>query len=260
MTQADRQILQICFSTSQPEGTAMGHVVPGAEIGGTATWSIQTLNCGPLRSSPAYEQHLRGTVGSSYDWSDEFRFDNLTGRLLSFILKTPETGLLDPEVAGTWLALPRQPGVPVLDERENGFHIDPLDLRFLANDASSLVAADRDLSRADRDSLRLEIGPDVDLLFQRSRYRGWILNQPVAHLVGEPGDKIPGTDEAALHDCLRQYIALVIQPNIDLMSDEDPGMRLELQQLRTRIHAIDAVQARALERAVERILETFYPG
>jgi hypothetical protein len=260
MTTADHHMLQISFPISQPEGTALAHVEPGTGIEGVPTWSIQTLNAGPLRSSPAYDRHLRDTVGSSYDWSDEFRFDKRSGRLTSFVLKTPELGQVDPEVAGGWLALPRQTGIPVLEDRENGFHIDPLDLRFLANDGSALVVTDASLPRADGDSLRLAIDTDVDLLFHRGRYRGWILNNPVAHLVAEPGDRIPGSDDPRLHDLLREYLTLVVQPNIDRMSDEDPAMREALEALASRIQAVNAVQARALESAVERVLEVFYPG
>jgi hypothetical protein len=139
MTAADRHISQIAFPTSQPEASALAHIELGTEIEGIPTWSIQTLNVGPPRSSLRYGEHLKDTVGSSYDWSDELRFDKRTGRLVSFVLKTPEAGLVDPETARSWLALPRQSGLPALEDRENGFHIDPLDLRLLADDGSALV-------------------------------------------------------------------------------------------------------------------------
>src|SRR4051794_31455672 len=111
-TKTDRQILT--FPTSQPDGTVLAHVELGKRLDDVPTWSIQTLNAGPARSSPAYGPHLHDTVGSSYDWSDEFRFDKRTGRMASFVLKTPEAGAVDPEIARSWLALPRQPGIPVL--------------------------------------------------------------------------------------------------------------------------------------------------
>lgn len=260
MTPADRHESRISFPTAQPEGAALAHVEIGAAVGGVVTWTIQTLNVGPLRSSTAYERHLQNTVGSSYDWSDEVRFDKQTGRLSSFILKTPEAGLVDSEVAATWLGLPVQHGIPVLDDRENGFHIDPLDLRFLASDGSALVVTDAGLPGADPHALRLEIATDVDLLFHRGRYRGWILRNPVAHLVAEPGDKPSGPDDPRVHAVLLDYLTLVVQPNIDRMSDEDPAMRVALQELRNRVQAVDTAQARALESAIARVLEVFYPS
>jgi hypothetical protein len=260
MTMSEREISRISFPTSLPEGSAAAHVALGSRIEGEPGWSIQTLNMGPLRSSPGYRQYLQDTVGSSYDWSDELRFDKRTGCLVGFILKTPESGSIKPEIAKSWLDLSPRVGVPVLEDRENGFQIDPLDLRFLAGDGSALVVGDARLPATNAESLRLAIGSDIDLLFQRGSYAGWILRTPLAHLVAEPGDRIPGFDEPRLHDMLSEYLALVVEPNIARMSDEDPEMRGALQALRTRIQAVDAVQARALETAVERVLEVFYAG
>lgn len=256
----DRHILQISFPTTQPDGTALADIEVDKRVDGVPAWSIQTLNVGPLRSSPDYDQHVRDTVGSSYDWSDELRFDKCTGRLVSFVLKMPEAGLVDPEIARSWLALRRQSGVPVLQDRENGFHVDPLDLRFLAEHGSALVVTEAGLQAADTESLRLAISPDVDLLFHRGKYRGWILLKPVAHLVAEPGDIVPGSDEPRLHDLLREYLTLVVEPNIARMSDEDPELRARLQALRVRVQGLNTVHAYALASAVDRVLEVFYPA
>src|SRR5262245_27864253 len=107
MTTNDRQVpRRLTFPTSNPEAPISAHVAVEQLVRGVTTWSIQTLNLGPLRSSPTYAQHLRDTVGSSYDWSDELRFDKRTGRLASFALKTPESGLIDAAIARSWLALP----------------------------------------------------------------------------------------------------------------------------------------------------------
>jgi len=261
MTTTDRQTSQIvAFPTAQPEGEARARVEQDRAIGDVATWSIQTLNAGPGRSSPRYDQHVRDTVGSSYDWSDELRFDKRTGRLASFVLKTPEVGEVEPELARSWLALPRQAGIPVLEDRENGFHVDPLDLRYLADDGLALVVMDAKAPVPDRSSLRLAIGSDVDLLFHHGRYSGWILENPVAHLVAAPGDRIPGSDDPRLHGLLREYLTLVVEPNIARMSDEDPEVHARLQALCAQVRSVDGVSARALLSAVERVLETFYPG
>jgi hypothetical protein len=247
------------FPTSQPEGAALAHVEFDKTIGDIATWSIQALNAGPLRSSSEYDQHIRDTVGSSYDWSDEIRFDKRTGRLASFVLKTPEAGTVNPGIAKSWLAMPRHAGIPVLEDRKKGFHIDPLDLRYLADDGSALVVMDAKMPLPDSSSLRLSIGRGVDFLFHRGRYGGWILEHPVAHLVAEPGDKISGSDEPGLHSLLGEYLALVVEPNLARMSDEDPEMRQALQALRARVGELDGVQARSLLAAVERAFEVFYP-
>lgn len=261
MTTFDRQITQIVvFPTSQPVGTAPAHIEVDTTVADVPTWSVQTLNAGPPRSSPAYNQHVHDTVGSSYDWSDEIRFDKRTGRLASFVLKTPEAGTVAPEIAKSWLALRRQTGIPVLDDRENGFHVDPLDLRYLSDDSSALVVTDAKLPVPDSSSLRLAVSNDVDLLFHGGRYRGWILENPLAHLVAEPGDESCGSDDPRLHELLRDYLDLVIEPNIARMSDQDPEIQRALQALRESVRDIDGPQARALRSAVARTLETFHPG
>jgi hypothetical protein len=260
MTATEHPIsMPVAFPTSNPDGKAAAHVEFGASLDDVPTWSLQTLNAGPARSSPAYGRHLEATVGSSYDWSDELRFDKRTGKLRSFVLKTPEAGALEPAIARSWLALPRRTGLPVLDHRENGFHVDPLDLRHLTENAAALVVAGAALPHADRDSLRLAIGPDTDLLFHHGRYSGWILGSPIAHLVSEPGEAAPGTDDPRLHTPLREYLALVVEPNIARMGDEDPDLRTALRALRAHVRAIGGTQARALEGGIERALETFYP-
>jgi hypothetical protein len=80
------------FPTSNPDGEVAAHVELDASLDDVPRWSLQTLNTGPARSSPAYGRHLEATIGSSYDWSDELRFDNHTGKLTSFVLKMPEAG------------------------------------------------------------------------------------------------------------------------------------------------------------------------
>ena len=258
MTTIHRQL--VTFPTSQPAGTALAHVELDRAVAEVPTWSIHTLTAGPRRSSPGYDQHLRDTVGSSYDWSDEIRFDKQTGRLASFVLKMPEAGGVEPGIARSWLALPRQAGIPVLDNRETGFHVDPVDLRWLADDGGALVAMDANMPVADSSSLRLAISNQVDLVFHRGSYGGWILLNPVAHLVAASSDEVPGADDPRLHDLLREYLGLVIEPHVGRMCDEDPEIYSALQALCARSREIDCVQARALLRSVERVLEIFYYG
>jgi len=260
MTSNDRHIQRsLVFLTSNPVKEVHGHVDLEQILHGVPSWSMQTMNLGPLRSSPSYMQHLRDTVGSSYDWSDELRFDKRTGRLASFVLKLPESGQVDAAVAQAWLELPGQLGIPVIEERENGFHIDPLDLRSLVEGENALMAVDARLPLPDCSSLRLTVAQDVDFLFHENRYCGWVLRNPLTYLVAEPGDPIPGGDDPRVHDLLREYISVVVEPNIARMSDEDPVMRAALRSLYDRVRACNAVQARALEKAVARLLEIFYP-
>ena len=91
----EANLMIVSFPTSMPASEARAHVIPDAMVESPPTWSLQTLNLGPARSSPDYESHLARTVGSSYDWSDELRFARGDGRLCSVVLKTPEAGETD---------------------------------------------------------------------------------------------------------------------------------------------------------------------
>jgi hypothetical protein len=248
----------VAFPTTQPAGEVVARLQPGDCLDDVTTWSIETLNVGPPRSSSRYDAHLDDTVGSSYDWSDELRFDKHTGRLVSLVLRTPEAGTIDTSVARSWLALPRQPGLPILVNREQGFHVDALDLRYFSDDGSALIAADASLPLADSSSLRLAIGQDTDLLFYRGRYSAWILRNPIAHLISSPGDAPVGADEPRLHAFLHEYLTLVVEPNITRMNDEDPVLKTAMLHLHERLGQLQVAQARVLERAIRRILETFY--
>lgn len=263
-TQSNRPSIpeSVTFPTSLPYGVLSARIELGQSLRGAPTWDIRTLNIGPLRSAPEYNQHLRDTVGSSYDWSDEFRFDRRFGLLSSFVLKTPEDGGVERVIAESWLALPRDAGLPAIENRAVGFHIDPLDLRYLSDSGSQFVAADRRVQVADYESLRLAICPDVDLLFQRGNYCGWILANPIAHLVVAPSYKpscSSNVSDPELVGCLCDYLALVVQPNIDRMNEGDPEIRRTLKELGARVDSIKGPAALAIRRRVEEVLEIFYP-
>jgi hypothetical protein len=237
---------------------APGRLTPGRSLTQTPTWDIRTLNAGPTRSAPEYDQHVAETVGSTYDWGDELRFDRRTGLLASFILTTPEDGGIDPAIARSWLCLHRREGLPAIDDRRAGFEVDPLDLRLLSDDGHHLVASDQHLEPAGGDAVRVAIHPDVDLLFQRHRYVGWMLHHPIAHLVAAPGEPPPSGDDPRITTVLRDYLTLVVQPQIDRMNAEDPGVRAELEALDARVAALDGSAASALRRRIRETLDNFY--
>ncbi|NJM91217.1 MAG: hypothetical protein HC863_02925 [Myxococcales bacterium] len=231
------------------------------------TWDLQTLVAGVRRSSAAYDRHLSETFGSSYDWSDELRFSRATGRLVSLVLKTPEAGTVAREVASAWLALPRVAGLPLIAERELGFHVDPFDHRVMSAGGHHLLvlAADAGLQGA---TLRLMIHPSIDLLFSDGRYCGWVLHKPVLHLAGASGQRRASDDGAddgsamspALTEAVAEYLELVVEPNLDRMSDQAPDLLARLSALRARVAATGGlgVAASVLRQRIEEVIETFY--
>jgi hypothetical protein len=252
--------VNLALPTSGPDGLAAVRIVPELALPGGAWWDLWTVQAGLSRSDPSYDDYLSETTGSSYDWSDEFRFDLRTGLLSSLVLKTPEDGTADAEVTETWSGQPRRPGLPELVDRTRAFHVDPLDLRGLSGDGRHLIATDRQLGAAGSGSLRLAVHPALDLLFQDGRYRGWMVIEPLAHLVINRDDApVPGSapSDPAVRRALRDYLALVVQPAIDRMSDGDPEPRRALAELRSRLEGRDGA-ANVLRHRIDDVLDTFY--
>lgn len=246
------------FPTSQPDGFVRARIEADETKLLEATWSMQTIEAGPTRSSPEYDAYVDTTAGSSYDWSDELRFDKRTGQVAGFVLKVPEQANIAEDIARTWIAVPKQSAGLVLEDRKTGFHLDPFDVRYFAPDGSALLALGAEQGPADAASTSVAIASDVELLFQAGRYCGWLMRRPVAHLVVQPEDGTPGVDDARLHGLISEYMALVVYPYIDRMSDRDPDMQAALQSLKARAGVLDGGAAAGLVAVLERVLETFY--
>lgn len=251
----------IAFPIANPAGLVPVQVEDHA-LERAPTWNLDTLHTGPARSSPAYESLLDETVGSSYDWGDELRFDKRSGLLRSFILKTPEAGGIEHSIVSSWLALPRHVGLPTISD-DRGFNLDPLDVRSLSDDGRHLLALHATATAPDRDALRLAVHPDCDFLFAHGRYCGWVLGRPIAHLTQDrDGDAAAGSpdDSQELIDLLRDYLALVVQPNIDRMDDRDPllGAALEALIARARSCRVPGPAAQTLVWRATDVLENFY--
>jgi hypothetical protein len=246
----------IGFPTPGTEGAIAIRIDAARSLAQAPTWSLDTVQVGVARGSAEYERHLTATFGSSYDWSDELRFACDTGALSSFVLKTPEAGTIEPAIAASWLGVERRAGLPIVEPRATGFHIDPLDVRALSADGRSLVVLRAGVGAAEGATgcTRLAIHPTFDLLFTAESYVGWVLHDPIAALGSRDADD---ADAVAL---LRAYLALVVEPNIERMSDQDEAVGAALRELRERAGGQSARSnaARVIATRLADIIDTFY--
>ncbi len=259
----------LTFPTEHPHGHVTAHVEVGVELEGPLRWDLYTVAAGPARSMhESYDEHLRYVASAGYDWDDELRFDSRSGRLVALVLKIGEAGALAGEVATSYLALPRQRGVPVASRHRDAAHLTPETQRWLSADARALVVMAPGSPAAGAAALRLAVHPYLDLLFVDGSYLGWVLHEPLEQLAGssELAASSPAAlalrdaRHAALVQVLHDYLALVVGPTLGQMERREPAVQVALEGLRARVlelRAHDAV-ADGLSGRLEELLETFY--
>lgn len=250
----------IAFPTPGPDDIVTAQLRAGLGLERRPSWDLQTVRSCPYRSSPEYEPFVRNSVGSSYDSGDELLFDAASGLLRSFILKVPEVGSIDPVLVRAWLAVPRTLGLPAIS-RDTGFVIDPLDVRSLSADGQHLLVLGATPPEPSGGALRVAVHPDFDMLFSNGKYCGWVLHEPIAHLApvkNEDGPRSP--EDSELVELLRDYLALVIEPNVNRMQDHDPSIRTALEALLERARACRAPgpAAEAIAVRVAELLDWFF--
>jgi hypothetical protein len=234
-------------------------VVPGLTLTTLPGWTLDALNLGPFRSVRGYDTHLARTLGSTFDWSDEFRFGDETLLLETLILKVPERNLDRGEVAA-WKESPVSPGLLRLRERES-FPFDGTTARYLALDGSVLLCYFEELAPTER-RYRINVAPSFDLLCDDGRYYGWMRAWPVRHLIPDTlgGLSSPSRleDDPGLMPLVLKYHQLVSDDTLDRLNAQDPTLKAALTALRERIIPPETLSRRALRERIDALLDTFY--
>jgi hypothetical protein len=241
-----------------PSGRAVD-VVPGLTLTTLPGWTLDALNVGPFRSARGYDAHLARTLGSTFDWGDEFRFGDDTLLLETLILKVPERNLDRGELA-FWKESPVSPGLPRLRGR-GSFLFDGTTARHLAPDGSALLCYFEELAPTER-RYRINVAPSLDLLCDDGRYYGWMLARPVRHLIpdtmGGPSSPSRLEDDAGLVPLVHEYHQLVSDDTLDRLNAQDPALKAALTALRERTHPLETLSRRALRERIDALLDTFY--
>jgi|GEM_PF-1999681 len=239
----------------------MVDVVPGHTLSTLPGWTLDVLNVGPFRSSPGYDARLARTVGSTFDWSDEFRFDSSTLLLETVILKVPERNLNRGDLAA-WKASPVIQGLLRLRERES-FPFDETSARYLAPDGSALLCFYEEITPTGQHR-RINIAPSLDLLCVDDRYYGWMLFWPSRHLIpdsrGGPHAPPALEDDPGVVPLVCEYQQLVSEDTLDRLNEQDAALLTALNELRGRTESCETMPRRVLRKRIDAVLETFYGG
>jgi hypothetical protein len=242
-----------------PEMTLPAEVVAGS-LRYEPQWTFHTVNIGPWRASEGYGTHLAGTIGSSYDSGDELRFDR-QDRLLRSVLVTMPDQNAEEASEREWLDVERHSGLLMLCS-EAGFCLNPVDTRWFDESGKALVCLAEHAKSGRGARLRVSIARDFDLVFLDGRYCGWILLDPVSHLVPSQigADDTTAPASSRVVALIREYLTIVADPNIEKMNDHDEGLLNALLVLRRRTQEAGDLTAsdKALAMQIDDILDRFY--
>ncbi|MGK4007775.1 hypothetical protein WMF31_34485 [Sorangium sp. So ce1036] len=227
-------------------------------------WQFRTLSVGPRRSSAAYNTHVANTVGSSYDFGDEMRFGNKDGALRGFVLTMPDKNAEHADsMLDAWLSTPRQQALLRLSTPAP-FALDGADVRAIDKHGRALLSAFNVGTQPDTRRLRISVATDTDFLFADGRFCGWLLVNPMRHLrherASDEGARSSASTGGEALALLHSYLALVADPNIELMEDQSASMKTALINLKHRAIQASACapEAREIAAQIDELLDRFY--
>lgn len=239
-------------------------ILPEHHLGQSPRWMLdgRTVIIGPYHSSAEHEQHLAQTVGST-DWlwssSDELRFDQKTLLLQSVLLLLPDATLPSDLSLVPWLMASQETGLLQLSTSQN-FQLPSSSFRWLVPEGQILMCVHKRATEDAQYRLRLRIAANLELFFADKLLCGWALLNPAHFIVDaweEPSSE--GTDPS-FTSLIKEYLALVTDPYIEQMEDQDPKLLGQLLGLYTRA-GLDSSspQKRAILRAaIADKLDRFY--
>ncbi|MDT3400626.1 hypothetical protein RKE29_29170 [Streptomyces sp. B1866] len=211
----------------------------GEPLGFFPRYSISGLfvSVSPPTDQESHEKLLSETFGST-DWlwsgDDELRFDRRTGNLVGFTFKTPEEAPDHSWDPRPWLLAPASTGALRACSKEN-FDARPAETRWVSDDGSHLVCAHRGSLKESARIERLNVARDLDFVFEDGNLSGWILRNPANHLVQQWDLPRKNSAPPGLGESLRDYLSIIVQPNIESMQEEDPRILERLTTLRQKL-------------------------
>lgn len=217
---------------------------------------------GPYRDGTEHEKHALAAIGSG-DWYrpayDELLFDAESRMLASLWSHLPEERLEEPSRLSAWTELDAEPSSLRL-AGPSRFELPPAGRRWCPESGELLVWTYPDLPAHPAEPRRIRIAPNLDLLVSEGTLRGYLLADPARFLTS--GWAPPGreTAEPGVAALLAEVFDTVAGSAVELMEDEDEGMRARLRALDDRIaeQAGDTDGGRILREHIARLIETFY--
>lgn len=243
---------RLSMTSLWPATTVELDFVEGSSIVELPRWEFRTLSIGARRDEPLrYTRMFEGSVGSSFEGGDEFRFQEGGRRPLVGLTLTVSDAILNGELLSGWLSSRRLEGVLEL-RGPDAFTIDTTDARSFSPGA--LLGLVEEAARYPVDPLRCAIAPSFDVLFDSGRYAGWLLHTPVASL--DPLSTLPSSAAVTL---VGEFMELIDEQAVRRMDMRDELLKRALIGIRTRACAAsESSAARRLVEYIDELIDRFY--
>lgn len=246
------------------EGEATAEVVHGGRLSWTPRLVLAGLGLqvGPYTSGEEHERHYLGTQGSG-DWHeppyDELLFNRDNGNLESLWFHIPEAASGGERGIAQWTALTPVDGCLHLLGGAP-FELSPAVERSIAGDGSVLLGLRACAPQEVIDPVRLRVAASVDLLISGGRLAGWLVTEPERFLTASWAFPQPDPSDPELGHLIADYLALLADPRMDGIADEDPEVRELLTSLDQRIDRTSGATARReiLHEALADLVEFYY--
>jgi hypothetical protein len=184
----------------------------------------------PYADTEEREHDLTHTFGSmQWLWSenDDFRFSRPDRQMHSLVLHAPEVADPAPAISRAWTERSVITG-GLQAESESQFSIPQTVVRWCDRDSTYLVCLQEGQEQPHRDSFRLRIAPETDLLFQDQRLVGWMLTNPAHHLTMAWENAESSTVAPSTRSLLVECLKLTAEPLVDdvIAGEESAWQRL----------------------------------
>ena len=145
-------------------------------------WNLYVTPAQDGYKQEAIQCRTRGSGDPHFSW-DDVRFDTKSLTLHSCVFHIPEANIDFHPCIGKWLETRPVIGLPQINAAADWRTITTC--RYISAEGDVLMGLTDEALKERTTYLRLHIAPDVDLLFAKQRYCGWMISHPVNHLHGE---------------------------------------------------------------------------
>jgi len=197
------------------------------------------------------------TVGS-FPWmgadDDAVRFDKETLELSAFIIVIPPHTPEFPPDWSSWLSSEPLEGRLKLRQSADYFSVEIGDYNSVLPDPAHLILLNED-GLGVGSKTRVRVARDFDALFLNGHLVGWLLSDPLSHVVQTGVNPVETPHDVELMGVLAELVQMQTEEGFALVWDRDSATHLRLAQMRRALETRDvtSVPVRAMLGAIDHL-------